>query len=69
MCVFVEDVWSSKIIVLRKGMRCQKTTKKKKTPWQNRKNKSSRKYSTEHSCVIESKFNLCKSQHSIYISQ
>lgn len=28
MCVFVEDVWSSKIIVLRKGMRCQKTKKK-----------------------------------------
>lgn len=29
MCVSVEDVWSSKIIVLRKGMRCQKTTTKK----------------------------------------
>lgn len=28
MCVFVEDVWSSKIIVLRKGMRSQETTKK-----------------------------------------
>ena len=32
MCVFVEDVLSSKIIVLRKGMGFQKT--KKKTPWQ-----------------------------------
>lgn len=28
MCVFAEDFWSSKIIVLRKGMRSQKTRKK-----------------------------------------